>query len=271
MIARSYLYVPGDRPDRFSKALACGSDAVVFDLEDAVAVAAKREALAAVTALLHQPEDAGPQIWVRINAASGGLSDLDAIAGLVRLTGIFVPKSTTESLVEFLDAAGDKSVVALIESAIGLLQLADIANLAGITQLALGEVDLAADLGMIPSPDGRELELPRMNVVVASAAAKLLPPIGPVWIDIPDREGLATSTRHLRRLGYGARQAIHPSQIEAINAGMSPSPEELEHAAHLVELAAEADGAACVDEYGRMIDEAVLRAARRLLESVPRP
>jgi citrate lyase subunit beta / citryl-CoA lyase len=91
--------------------------------------------------------------------------------------------------------------------------------------------------------------------------------VGPVWTDIPNLEGLAISTLHLRQLGFGARQAIHPSQIETINEAMSPSISELERAAHILALASAADGAACVDEDGRMIDEAVLRWARRLAES----
>jgi citrate lyase subunit beta/citryl-CoA lyase len=271
VIARSYLYVPGHRPERFSKALASGSDAVILDLEDAVPVAAKEEAVAAIAEFLHRAENPGPQIWVRINAGHRGLSDLDAVGGLARLSGVLVPKATATSLVEPIAAAGGKSVVALIESAIGLLQLADIASLAGVTQLALGEVDLAADLGMLPSADGRELDVARVNVVVASAASGLLPPIGPVWIDIPDGDGLAASTSYLRRLGFGSRQAIHPSQIDIINAALTPSVDELAQASHVLDLAARAGGAACVDEHGRMIDEAVLRSARRLLESPPRP
>jgi citrate lyase subunit beta/citryl-CoA lyase len=89
---------------------------------------------------------------------------------------------------------------------------------------------------------------------------------GPVWVDIRDSEGLASSTRLLRRSGFGARQAIHPSQVPIINDAMSPTSEELERAAYVLELAAKAGGGACVDDDGRMIDEAVLRSARRLLE-----
>jgi citrate lyase subunit beta/citryl-CoA lyase len=265
VIARSYLYVPGDRPERFSKALASGSDAVVFDLEDAVPVAAKDDALSAIRSQLSHEADV--ELWVRINIGELGVAELGRIAGLPGLSGVFVPKSTAESLPAVLDAAGGTRVVALVESARGLLRLAEISSLEGVTQLAVGEVDLAADLGMTPSPDGRELDPLRANVVVSSTAAGLLPPIGPVWVDIPDRDGLAVTTRHLRRLGFFSRQAIHPDQIETINAAMTPSADELERAAHVIDLAARVDGAACVDENGRMIDEAVLRSARRLLGS----
>jgi citrate lyase subunit beta/citryl-CoA lyase len=266
VVTRSYLYVPGNRPERFTKALDTGTDAVVFDLEDAVPMAAKDEARLAVADVLDSTIGSEPQQWVRINTGKRGLNDLEAIAALPGLTGVLVPKSTPDTLSEVLAAAGSVRVAALVESAVGVLHLTEIAGLAGVSQLALGEVDLAADLGMSPSPDGRELESIRISAVVASAAFGCLPPIGPVWIDIPDLEGLATSTRWLRRLGFGARQAIHPRQVETINTAMSPSAEELERAAHLLELAARADGGACVDDDGRMIDEAVLRSARRLLE-----
>jgi citrate lyase subunit beta / citryl-CoA lyase len=267
VIARSYLYVPGNRPERFTKALDSGADAVIFDLEDAVPLAAKDEARLAVAEALPSTSDSDPQRWVRINAGKRGLNDLEAIAALPGLTGVLVPKSTPDALREVLAVSGSVRVGALVESAVGVLHLTEIAGLAGVGQLVLGEVDLAADLGMSPSPDGRELESIRLSVIVASAAFGCLPPIGPVWIDIPDLEGLAASTRSLRQLGFGARQAIHPRQVETINAAMSPSDEELERAAHLLELAARADGGACIDDDGRMIDEAVLRSARRLLES----
>jgi citrate lyase subunit beta/citryl-CoA lyase len=266
MIPRSYLYVPGNRPERFTKALGSGTHAVVFDLEDAVPVATKDDALVAVSEALCSQRAWNPELWVRINAGERGLRDLDTIVNFPGLTGILVPKATPDSLRQVVTAAGSVTVSALVESAMGVLHMAVIAGLAGVSQLALGEVDLAADLGMSLSPDGRELESIRINAVVASAAFERLPPVGPVWIDIPDLEGLAGSTRHLRQIGFGARQAIHPSQVEVINAEMSPSSEEMDRATHLLELAALAGGAACLDEEGRMIDEAVLRSARRLLE-----
>jgi len=142
-----------------------------------------------------------------------------------------------------------------------------IAGIDGVERLALGEVDLVADLAMSPSPDGRELEPVRLDLVVASAAHGCLPPIGPVWVDIRDLEGLARSTEALRRTGFGARQAIHPTQVEIINHAMSPTSRERAHAARVLALAEAAGGGACIDDDGRMIDEAVLRSARRLLGS----
>jgi citrate lyase subunit beta/citryl-CoA lyase len=267
--ARSYLYVPGDRPDRFAKALASGAGAVIFDLEDAVPLAAKDDALAAVTDILGDPGPAGSgnaERWVRINAGPRGLVDLAALGDRVGLTGVFIPKATPDALRGVISSApGPVRVTALVESALAVLRMEEIAATERVVQLALGEVDLAADLGMSPSPDGDELAPIRVGAVVASSAYGCAPPVGPVWVDIRDTGGLAGSTRALRALGFGARQAIHPSQVEVIEAAMSPTDQERAAASRLLELAERAGGGACVDEDGRMIDEAVLRSARRIL------
>ena len=266
MTARSYLYVPGDRPERFASAVASGADAVIFDLEDAVPLAAKDEARSAVADALRSSYPTMPDRWVRINAGARGIEDVAAIAGLPGVTGLLVPKAMPDTLAEVAASGGSVRITALVESAAAVLRMEETAALKVVDQLALGEVDLAADLGMSPSPDGRELDPIRVNAVVASVAHGCRPPIGPVWIDVRDAEGLAASTLALRVLGFGARQAIHPNQVEIINRTMSPTAEEREHAAHLVDLAERAGGGACVDEHGRMIDEAVLRSARRILE-----
>jgi citrate lyase subunit beta/citryl-CoA lyase len=202
---------------------------------------------------------------VRINAAGRGLEDAGAIAGLPALHGILVPKATPQAAEAVVALADGATVAALVESAVGVLHMVDIARSPGVGALALGEVDLAADLGMFATGGGAELWPIRLSAVVASAAHGLVPPIGPVWLDIQDLDGLRASTEELRSRGFAARQAIHPTQVQVINEAMSPSTEELEHAAHVLHLAEVAGGGACVDESGRMIDEAVLRTARRLL------
>jgi citrate lyase subunit beta / citryl-CoA lyase len=258
----SYLYVPGDRPERFSNALASDADAVIFDLEDAVAVPMKDYALEAVVAHLQQPVGKVEQ-WVRINTGERGIGDLGALADLPGLTGIFVPKATRATLDELATVA-DVARCALIETAAALLELPAIAAAHNIAALAMGEVDLAADLGVEPSPNEHELWPLRMQVVVASAAADGQPPIGPVSTDIKDLYGLGHSTEALRRAGFGARQAIHPSQVPVINLAFTPTAKEVERAEALLARAQSDDGV-WVDESGRMVDEAVLRSARRVL------
>ena len=265
MPVRSYLYVPGDRPERFSKAMGSGADAVIFDLEDAVPLNAKGGARDAVIDFLSAPTETSVEAWVRINPGQLGIDELGALHGSTGLAGIFAPKFTTAWLEEASGALGDLRLVALVESAHAVLNMAAIAKCEQVSQLSLGEVDLAADLAMVPSLDGRELWPIRLSAVVASAAHGCGPPIGPVWLDLQDLDGLRSSTEELRRAGFGARQAIHPGQIEVINQAMSPTPTELDRAERLLEMADEAGGGACVDDQGRMIDEAVLRSARRLL------
>ena len=263
MAPSTYLYVPADRPERFARALASGAGAVILDLEDAVAVKMKADARRAAVEHLQAPVGAVEQ-WVRINAGELGCEDLAALVGLPGLTGVFVPKADVASL-DALHAIAPIPRCALVETAATILDLANVAAADGIVALAMGEVDLAADLGIDPSPDERELWPLRLQVVVASAAKGLRPPIGPVHRAIPDLEDLRTSTMALRRSGFEARQAIHPAQAPIIEDVMTPTAEETQRAEKLLRLVEAAGGGVCIDDDGRMIDEAVLRSARRTL------
>ena len=158
-----------------------------------------------------------------------------------------------------------RPAVALVESAAAVVELPALARAAGLVTMAMGEVDLAADLGIEPSDDGAELWPVRLSVVVASVAAGLAPPIGPVWVAVRDIDGLAASTRELRRRGFGARQAIHPDQVAVINDAFTPTTEEVDRATALLDSAAGEGTGAWVGPDGKMVDEAVLRSARRVV------
>jgi citrate lyase subunit beta/citryl-CoA lyase len=264
----SYLYVPGDRPDRFTRAATSGTDAIILDLEDAVPVQAKDEARAAAAEFVSLPSPDGTERWVRINVGDRGTEDLAALSGAAGLTGIFLPKATPDAVAEAKGLLGELRLVALVESAAGVMSMATLAGLDRVDGLALGEIDLAADLGMSPSPDGRELWPIRLDAVVASTARGAQPPVGPVWVDIADLDGLRSSTEELCAAGFGARQAIHPTQVAVINEAFTPGESERERAAHLIELADRAGGGVCIDDDGRMVDEAVLRTARRILDQL---
>ena len=261
MIPAAYLYVPGDRPERFAKAVASGAGAVILDLEDAVSVDAKADARAAVVAHLGATTT-GPEQWVRINSGSLGLEDLDALRDLPGLHGVFAPKATGTAL----GGVTGVEVCAMVESAAAVLDLPGILAHEAVTVLALGEVDLAADLGVVASADERELWPFRMQVVAASVAGGRRTPIGPVFTAVRDLDGLRAHTEGLRRAGFESRQAIHPDQVTVINEVMAPTAEEIDEAHALLALVAAAGGGVCVDGAGRMIDEAVLRRARRTLE-----
>jgi citrate lyase subunit beta / citryl-CoA lyase len=271
--ARSYLYVPGDRPERFAKALASGADAVILDLEDAVALPAKDAAREHVLGALAEraADDGGrPEVWVRVNQGERGLADLAAIGAGPGLTGVFLPKASAASVAAAGATLGPIPAVALVESAATVLELPTLARSPGLVALAMGEVDLAADLGIDASDDGAELWPLRLSAVLASVAAGLAPLVGPVWVAVRDLDGLATSTVELRRRGFGARQAIHPDQVGPINAAFTPTAEEVDAARALLDSAGDAGNGAWVGPDGRMVDEAVLRSARRTVELADR-
>lgn len=277
--ARCYLYVPGDQPDKISRASKRGADALILDLEDAVAPSTKGKARSAVADWLkdEHPQTA-PSLWVRVNSNDLLEEDLKAVT-CPALTGVFVPKATrdllerTDLVLEKMEEAkgldkGSMAVVALLESAASVIDAPQIARAPRLATLAIGEADLKAELGVDPSPDEHEMVAIRMQVVLACAAVGLDPPVGPVSTDYSDLDVLFSSTQALKRLGFGGRSAIHPAQVSVINKVFTPTPEEMETARLLVEQheksLSEGKGA-YVGTDGRMVDEAVVRAARRTI------
>ncbi len=274
---RSYLYVPGDRPDRMATAAGRGADALILDLEDAVPAPAKVAARAHVrTFLATAPE--GPQWWVRINAESLAVDVADVTIG-PQLSGIVLPKADPALLAE-LDrrlSSAERSaglparsvpVLALIESARGLMAVQRVTTAPRVVRVGLGEADLAAELGLQPGPDREELWPLRSQIVVASAAAGILPPVGPVETAIRDSERLVRTTALLLRQGFRARTAIHPDQVAVVNETFTPSDEQVAAARDVLDrLAAAQEGSAGValTADGGFIDEAVARSAREVV------
>ena len=274
---RSYLYVPGDSPRKLARALTSGADALIVDLEDAVAPAGKEAARVAVREWL----DAGPPatVWVRINPGEAGHSDVRAVVSSA-LAGVCVAKTASASEIATLGTVlaeaeeaqglpvGRVAVSPLLETAGALLAAAEIARAPRVTRLQLGEADLRAELGVELGPDERELLWARSMVVLASAAAGIDAPAGSASTDFHDLDALRASTEALRRMGFRGRTCIHPAQVPVVNEVFTPSDAEVARARDLVERfdAALASGSGvCVDADGRMVDEAVVRAARRTL------
>ncbi|GAA1948136.1 CoA ester lyase [Nocardioides panacihumi] len=269
--ARSLLFVPGDRPERFAKAAASGADAVVLDLEDAVAAVAKSDALAQVVHWL----STGSRAIIRINAVGTPThaAEVEALAG----TGAAVMLPKTESAVQVADvhrALGGAPVLALVETPVGIRDVDEIARAEGLARLALGTVDLAADLGVDPSSYAA-FAYSRSRLVIASAAAGLAPPIDGVTVRLDDPDVLAADLAVSRELGLSAKLCIHPQQVAAVNEAFTPTQVELDWAARIVAAvedtsAAGGDGVMVVD--GTMVDAPVVTRARRLLSrATPRP
>ena len=261
MLPRSYLFVPADRPERIAKALASGADAVIVDLEDAVAPAAKAAARAGLAAVL---QSTGAPVLLRINGADSEWFAADlAVCGLARVAGVVVAKAEDVAvLARVADAAPGRFVLPLVETALGFDAVRTLARCPGVQRLVFGSIDFQLDLGI--DGEGEELLLFRSQLVLASRLAGLGAPVDGVSTAIADPAQLRADTDRARRLGFGAKLCIHPAQVALVNEGFSPSSEKVAWAERVVAAAAAAGGAA-VQVDGRMVDKPVLLRAQALL------
>ena len=280
MTLRSLLFVPGDRPDRMEKALASGADALILDLEDAVAAAAKPAARAHIAAFLRRPRSA-IGLFVRINPLDSGLAADDVAAVLpAGPDGIVLPKSEGGASVAALDALlGDTADVAILPIAtetpsavfgLGTYRGAS-ARLCGLTW---GAEDLPAAIGASTSrePDGRytqPYEIVRALMLFGAHAAGV-PAIETVYPAFQDLDGLAAMAARARRDGFAGMMAIHPNQVPVINAAFQPSGDEIAHARAVVATFESRPEAGALTLDGRMIDAPHLKLARAVLRQVDR-
>jgi citrate lyase subunit beta/citryl-CoA lyase len=253
------LYVPGDRPDRFDKAVDSGAGMVILDLEDAVAPGAKAAALEAVTGWLRSRQASSTLIQVRVNP------DADHEIAAIRATGanveLRVPKvEGARQLDRCARFAEGLPLTALIESALGVENAAVIAAHPAVTRIALGESDLASDLG---TRDATVLDYARVRLLFAARAAGRPAPMLSAYPDIRDLDGLRADTERGRRLGWVGRTAVHPSQLAVIEEVFAPSQSEVEWARAVV-TAIESGGVATLPS-GEMVDPAMLGRARGIL------
>lgn len=267
--ACTFLFVPGHRPDRFEKALQSGADAVILDLEDAVPLSDKAKARDAITR--------GWQAWtstqrarvlIRINALSGSeaMADLAWLGTLEGLSAVMVPKAESVAELQRVSQAGPAQMrlIPLIETAQGVLALNAIAQAPHVLRLALGHLDLQADLGMACDADEAELGPVRFQLVLASRCADLPPPIDGVTTSTQDMALVQADAARSRRFGFFAKLCIHPAQLQPVRAAFKPTAVQRDWALRV--LAAEVlagGGAFSVD--GKMVDPPVLRLARQFL------
>jgi len=267
--ARSWLFTPATRPDRFAKAAAAGADVAILDLEDAVAAKDKAQARTdALDYLADNPSD-GALHALRINGLDtrAGISDLQALLGSSAVPDFLVlPKTETAGHLQILDrllrsAGKDTRLIGLIESARGLAAAEAIATATPrLVGVMLGAADMAADLGATTAWE--PLLFARGRLIAACALAGVSPIDAP-FFDIRDEAGLKLETAAAVALGFGAKAAIHPAQIGAINGALAPTTEAVEKARAIIRE--NSKGAGTID--GQMIDEAIARKARRTLVS----
>jgi citrate lyase subunit beta/citryl-CoA lyase len=275
MARRSVLFSPGDQPDLMRKAPASGADVVVFDLEDAVAPDEKATARTAVNDVVADPSfDPSCEVCVRVNPTGiAADDDLEAVlAGDPRLDSVMLPKVAGEddvaTLVSLLAEHGaDLDVVALVESAQGVLAAESIAASPATDAVAFGAEDLAADVGATRTAEGTEVLYAREHVVLAASAAGV-DAIDTIHADFRDTAGLREATEFAVELGYDGKMAIHPDQVPVINEAFIPDPDRVEWAERVVaaKAAADDDGRGVFEVDGEMIDAPLVAQAERLLE-----
>jgi len=271
-LARTFLFVPADRPERHARALATGAGGVIVDLEDAVAperkVAAREQLRASFAAL---PPDQRGRLLVRINATGTPWHDDDrALAGELAaeglIAGVMLPKA--ERAADLLRLAADIGLqgvlVPLIESAAGLEAVRELAAVPQVLRLAFGNLDFQADLGLACDGDEAELVPVRMALVLASRRAGLAAPIDGVTPDWRDAGRLAADAARARRGGFGAKLCIHPDQVAPVHAALGPGADELAWARRVMDATRTAGGGV-ISLDGRMVDGPVVRLAERLL------
>jgi citrate lyase subunit beta / citryl-CoA lyase len=267
-LARSFLFVPGHRPERFAKALASGADAVIIDLEDAVPLDAKLAARAALMAAWPDFDLAQrARLLVRVNpfGTTWHQADLSAVASLTGLGAVMLPKAESPEQIAHAVQTSGLPVLPLIESAEGLGQMDCMARSPGVLRLVLGHIDLQADLGLSCGPDEAELAPVRLALVVASRRAGLPSPVDGVTTATTNAEVLARDAQRSRRFGMGAKLCIHPAQVDGVHQALAPTEAECDWARRV--LAAEvAAGGGAFSVDGKMVDPPVLLLARKLLQ-----
>lgn len=267
-LARSFLFVPATRPDRFAKALASGSDAVIIDLEDAVAPGEKAQA----RQLLAQAwPGLAPQgrarMLVRVNAGNTPWHGDDLnLLGVLGVAGVVLPKAEHAAQLSHVAAVLGPAcaLVPLIESVAGLDAADALARSPQVLRLAFGNIDFQADAGLACGPDEAELTAVRLALLLATRRAQLPSPIDGVTADTQDAAQLAHDLLRSRRGGFGAKLCIHPSQVAAVNAAFTPSASDIDWARRVL-AASEAAGGGVVSLEGRMVDMPVLLLAQRTL------
>lgn len=268
----TYLFVPGNRPDRFDKALGAGADAVIVDLEDAVAPQDKLAARAELGNWCSARRSFADRIVVRINDESTEWfeGDLDFIraAGILR---VMLPKVELVSQIARVKAVMPEAgfLIPLIETACGVLNVDAIAGARGVQRLAFGTLDYAVDLDL--SGDECGLIYPACRMALASKVAGLVSPIAGVTADLGNEDTLLADLAFARACGFGAKLCIHPKQVATIHRALAPTDGEVDWAQRVIAAAETGQGAVQVD--GKMVDRPVILRARAILaravDSVP--
>ena len=260
----TYLFVPGNRPDRCDKALASRADAVIVDLEDAVAPADKGSARASFTTWYAAAKFPPERVLLRINDESTAwFNDDVAVIHETGVRGVVLPKAEDPAQIEHVASAlsADGFVVALVETAKGIVDVDALARAPRLQRIAFGTLDYALDLDL--TGDERGLVYPACRIALASRAAGIASPIAGVTPDIGDESKLHADLAFARACGFGAKLCIHPKQVDAVDAALRPTDAEIAWARRVA--AAVESGAGVIQLDGKMVDRPVIEKAMRVL------
>ena len=269
----TFLFVPGTRPERFVKALDSGADSVIIDLEDAVAEEDKVKARDAIRAAWPTfTVEQKKRLIIRSNSPGSKFYAADLIlVEELNAAGLLIPKS--ESLDEINGAAQilpNTAIIPMIETALGLQHLDEIANSEQVLRLALGNLDLQADLGMICDAQETELQTARYQIVLASRLAQIAPPIDGVTTSTDDIERIMDDAERAKRMGFGGKLCIHPTQVALVKGAFMPTAAQVSWAERVI-AADHASKGGAIKLDGRMVDRPVVLLAQRILAIAGKP
>ena len=279
---RSFLFAPGNHARRVEKALSLDADAVILDLEDAVAIAEKPATRGPIVEALTRQRTG--LLYVRLNAVDTEFCYGDLVAVVQQgLDGLILPKVETAAGLLTVDwlltqlererglSAGNIDLIPIIETAKGLGDIDAILRAGSrIKRIAFGAGDFTLDVNMLWTATEAELAYARAKIVTASRAAGIEAPLDTVWVDLADNEGLDQSARTALGLGFQGKMCIHPAQVPIVNRVFTPSAAEIEFAEKVVAAfaRAEAEGVAPIQLDGKFIDYPIVYRARRVLQTV---
>jgi citrate lyase subunit beta/citryl-CoA lyase len=260
MLPITYLFVPGDRPERFDKAFASAADAIIIDLEDAVAADRKRAARDAV-ASWRQGAKPGDRLALRVNdATTPWFGDDLRLAHDIGVRCVVLPKAEAiEQIAAVRAAVPGADVVALIESARGV-QNVDAIAAAGVQRLGFGTIDYAVDLEL--SGDERGLLYPASRIAIASRVSGIGAPVAGVTTVLDDGPQMQADLAFARAFGFGAKLCIHPRQVDPVKRAFLPNATEIDWARRVIEAC---KGGTAVQVDGRMVDKPVMLLAETIL------
>jgi citrate lyase subunit beta/citryl-CoA lyase len=279
---RSFLFVPADSLKKIERARALRPDAVIYDLEDAVAPDKKTEARALLQGELENGAHRSAKVFVRVNQFGSPFLQQDLeVATHPRVDGVVLPKcgdaaNVAEVHGQILQVEsrnvmpqGNVKLLLMLESARGVARAAELARCnSRVIALLFGGEDFSADMGIVRTKAGDEIALARSLVALAARSERLQAIDGP-FTDFHDAAGLLEETRRIKQMGFAGKAVIHPSQIDVIHAGFGPSQEEIAWAQEVI-TTFEASGGGVAVVRGKMIDEPVVTQARKILRDQAR-